>query len=124
MSYNLSKVEKIIKRYYNKDKFSARFVYLKSMQTLYRIKVIPRRKNGILFDTDIAVLDYTKSKSENMNLLELILQMYNCTIEDTAGTTKTFDLIDKFVPDFSTDVSINMCNNELQSISEGFIIYE
>ena len=94
------------------------------MQTLYRIKVIPRRKNGILFDTDIAVLDYTKSKSENMNLLELILQMYNCTIEDTAGTTKTFDLIDKFVPDFSTDVSINMCNNELQSISEGFIIYE
>lgn len=124
MSYNLSKAEKIIKRYYNKDKFSARFVYLKSMQTLYRIKVIPRRKNGILFDTDIAVLDYTKSKSENMNLLELILQMYNCTIEDTAGTTKTFDLIDKFVPDFSTDVSINMCNNELQSISEGFIIYE
>ena len=124
MSYNLSKAEKIIQRYYNKDKFSARFVYLKSMQTLYRIKVIPRRKNGILFDTDIAVLDYTKSKSENMNLLELILQMYNCTIEDTAGTTKTFDLIDKFVPDFSTDVSINMCNNELQSISEGFIIYE
>ena len=124
MSYNLSKAEKIIKRYYNKDKFSARFVYLKSMQTLYRIKVIPRRKNGILFDTDIAVLDYTKSKSENMNLLELILQMYNCTIEDTAGTTKTFDLIDKFVPDFSTDVSINMCNNELQSVSEGFIIYE
>lgn len=124
MSYNLFKAEKIIKRYYNKDKFSARFVYLKSMQTLYRIKVIPRRKNGILFDTDIAVLDYTKSKSENMNLLELILQMYNCTIEDTAGTTKTFDLIDKFVPDFSTDVSINMCNNELQSISEGFIIYE
>ena len=124
MSYNLSKAEKIIKRYYNKDKFSARFVYLKSMQTLYRIKVIPRRKNGILFDTDIAVLDYTKSKSENMNLLELILQMYNCTIEDTAGTTKTFDLIDKFVPDFSTDVSINMCNNEFQSISEGFIIYE
>ena len=124
MSYNLSKAEKIIKRYYNKDKFSARFVYLKSMQTLYRIKVIPRRKNGILFDTDIAVLDYTKSKTENINLLELILQMYNCTIEDTAGTTKTFDLIDKFVPDFSTDVSINMCNNELQSISEGFIIYE
>ena len=124
MSYNLSKAEKIIKRYYNKDKFSARFVYLKSMQTLYRIKVIPRRKNGILFDTDIAVLDYTKSKTENINLLELILQMYNCNIEDTTDTTKTFDLIDKFVPDFSTDVSINMCNNELQSISEGFIIYE
>lgn len=124
MSYNLSKAEKIIKRYYNKDKFSARFVYLKSIKTLYRIEVIPRRKNGILFDTDIAILDYTKSKSENMNLLELILQMYNCNIEDTTDTTKTFDLIDKFVPDFSTDVSINMCNNELQSISEGFIIYE
>ena len=124
MSYNLSKAEKIIKRYYNKDKFSARFVYLKSIKTLYRIEVIPRRKNGILFDTDIAILDYTKSKSENMNLLELILQMYNCNIEDTTDTTKTFDLIDKFVPDFSTDVSINMCNNELQSVSEGFIIYE
>lgn len=124
MSYNLSKAEKIIKRYYNKDKFSAKFVYLKSIKTLYRIEVIPRRKNGFLFDTDIAILDYTKSKSENMNLLELILQMYNCNIEDTTDTTKTFDLIDKFVPDFSTDVSINMCNNELQSISEGFIIYE
>ena len=69
MSYNLSKAEKIIKRYYNKDKFSARFVYLKSMQTLYRIKVIPRRKNGILFDTDIAVLDYTKSKSEKYDII-------------------------------------------------------
>ena len=124
MSYNLSKAEKIIKRYYNKDKFSARFVYLKSMQTLYRIKIIPRRKNGILFDTDIAVLDYTKSKTKNINLLELILQMYNCDIIDTTDTIKTFSLIDKFVPDFSTDVSINMRNNELRSISEGFIIYE
>lgn len=124
MSYNLSKAEKIIKRYYNKDKFSARFVYLKSMQTLYRIKVIPRRKNGILFDTDIAVLDYTKSKTENINLLELILQMYNYDIIDTTDTIKTFSLIDKFVPDFSTGIYINVCNNELQSISEGFIIYE
>ncbi len=50
--------------------------------------------------------------------------MYNYDIIDTTDTTKTFDLIDKFVPDFSTDVSINMRNNELQSISEGFIIYE
>lgn len=124
MSYNLSKAEKIIKRYYNKDKFDVRFVYLKSTKTLYHIEIIPRRKNGILFDTDIAILDYTQSKSENMNLLELILQMYNCTIEDTVDTIKTFDLIDKFVPDFSTGVTINMCNNEFQSISEGFIIYE
>lgn len=50
--------------------------------------------------------------------------MYNYDIIDTTDTTKTFDLIDKFVLDFSTDVSINMRNNELQSISEGFIIYE
>lgn len=124
MSYNLSKAEKIIKRYYNKDKFDARFVYLKSTKTLYYIKVIPRRKNGILFDTDIAILDYTKSKTDDFNLLDLILQMYNCTIEDTTDTTKTFDLIDKFIPDFSTGVTINISNNKLQLISEGFIIYE
>ena len=61
---------------------------------------------------------------ENINLLELILQMYNCDIIDTTDTIKTFSLIDKFVPDFSTGVYINVCNNELQSISEGFIIYE
>ena len=50
--------------------------------------------------------------------------MYNCDIIDTTDTIKTFSLIDKFVPDFSTCIYINVCNNELQSISEGFIIYE
>lgn len=121
MDYSISKVENIIKQHYKNQPFNARFVYLKQTKTLYYIKVIPRRKNGFLFDTDIAILDYTQSKSENMNLLELILQMYDCTIEDTTDTTKTFYLIDKFVPDFSTDLTITFCNNEFQSISEGFI---
>ena len=104
MNYSISKVENVIKQYYKKQPFDARFVYLKQTKTLYYIKVIPRRKNGILFDTDIAILDYTKSKTDNFNLLELILQMYDCNIEDTTDTTKTFELIDKFIPDFSTDL--------------------
>lgn len=121
MNYSISKVENVIKQYYKKQPFDARFVYLKQTKTLYYIKVIPRRKNGILFDTDIAIIDYTKSKTDNFNLLELILQMYDCNIEDTTDTTKTFELIDKFIPDFSTDLTITFCNNEFQSISEGFI---
>ena len=122
MSYSIYKVENIIKQHYKKHPFDARFVYLKQTKTLYHIKVIPRRKNGILFDTDIAVLDYTKSKTNDFNLLELILQMYDCNIEDTTDTVKIFDLIDKFVPDISTNLTITFCNNKFQSISEGFII--
>ena len=122
MNYSISKVENVIKQYYKKQSFNARFVYIKQEKTLYHIKVIPRRKNGFLFDIDIAILDYTKSKTDDFNLLNLILQMYDCNIEDTTNTTKTFDLIDKFVPDFSTDLTITFCNNEFQSISEGFII--
>ena len=71
---------------------------------------------------DIAILDYTKSKTDDFNLLDLILQMYDCNIEDTTNTTKMFDLIDKFVPDISTNLTITFCNNKFQSISEGFII--
>lgn len=122
MDYSISKVENVIKQYYKKQPFNARFVYIKQEKTLYHIKVIPRRKNGFLFDIDIAILDYTKSKTDDFNLLDLILQMYDCNIEDTTNTTKMFDLIDKFVPDISTNLTITFCNNKFQSISEGFII--
>jgi hypothetical protein len=122
MDYSISKVENIIKQYYKKQPFNARFVYIKQEKTLYHIKVIPRRKNGFLFDIDIAILDYAKSKTDDFNLLDLILQMYDCNIEDTTDTVKIFDLTDKFVPDISTNLTITFCNNKFQSISEGFII--
>ena len=75
-----------------------------------------------MFDIDIAILDYAKSKTDDFNLLDLILQMYDCNIEDTTDTVKIFDLTDKFVPDISTNLTITFCNNKFQSISEGFII--
>ena len=124
MKHKLKKIEQIIKKYFRKERyFSARFVYLKSIKTLYHIDVIFRRKNGILYDIDIKIIDYTKSKSEEFNYLDLILQMYDCSIVDTTDAYNRFPLITKDTHE-QIDVTLDFVDNELLSSSPGVKIYE
>lgn len=124
MKYKLKKIEQIIKKYYKKEKyFTASFVYLKSTRTLYHINIVTHKKNGIPYDYNIKIINYTKSKSEKFNYLDLILQMYDCNITDTTNAYNSFQLITKDTHE-QINVMLDFIDNEFLGSSPGVMIYE
>lgn len=89
-------IEKLIKRYYKKDHFNSSFVYIKKKKMLCNIDIIIKAKNGIPFDYDVVVVNYTVGDISTISKLKLILKMFNCNIKDTTHTIATFQLFNKY----------------------------
>ena len=123
MKHSLKEIEQFIKKYYKKQPFYGSFVYLKRTKTLYHIDIITYRKNGIPYNYNVKILNYTKSKVKEFNYLDLILQMYDCNIEDTTNAYNSFNLITKDTRE-QIDITLDFLDNEFLSSSPGVIIYE
>lgn len=64
-----------------------------------------------------------KQKQENLIILDLMLQMYDCDIKDTTNAYNSFNLVTKDTRE-QIDITLDFLDNEFLSSSPGVIIYE